>query len=623
MSDRPRSVRRVVGLVAASAAVGVGVVAVLVYGFSSEPAPPPDEAGGFPIPPYAQSRYLNTGPEARHIGSEACATCHDRNHKSYLLTPHSRALSDIDPSLEPPDGSFHHAPSGRSYRVYRQDGQLRHEELLKDDAGKEVVRVDLPVRYLVGSGNFCRTYLVEADGFLHESPVTWYTARKAWDMSPGYDAPQHWGFERPVRAGCLVCHAGRVEPGQADTRVAFHEKAIGCENCHGPGSLHADFHRAKKQLAPGGEDLTIVHPGKLPRDLREAVCAACHLSGPASVQIRGRQPDGFRPGMPLADHTVHYRLEDAGHQMTVVGHVEQLRQSACYQKSPEMTCLNCHDPHAREKPKDPAAFYRGKCLDCHEQHPCSLAPAEREKKAPGDNCATCHMPRSDTDIPHIAFTHHRVGRHGPRPPTPAANRVPDLVAVADESRLSPIDRERNLGLAYAEVAGNSEYARYAPAFRERARERLEAVHAAGLRDGPVAVALAVIYWEAGDVLRAAAFAREAVESKDVPPESRAMALVVLANCERERNDHDGAIALLKEATRLRRFADDWRMIGVNHLDLNRPADALPAFERALAIRPYRHTTHLGLAEAYRRLGDSPRANAHLEKAQWLLQRRQD
>ena len=53
----------------------------------------------------------------------------------------------------------------------------------------------------------------------------------------------------------------------------------------------------------------------------------------------------------------------------------QLRQSACYQRSERMTCLTCHDPHAREKPKDPAAFYRQKCLSCHGVAACGLDQA--------------------------------------------------------------------------------------------------------------------------------------------------------------------------------------------------------------------------------------------------------
>src|SRR5262249_52384577 len=154
----------------------------------------------------------------------ACAECHRGKYASYSLTAHSRALTEVDPEAEPPDGSFDDGPSGRSYRVYRRDGQLRHEEVLRTAEGKEIARVALPVRYLTGSGHFSRTYLVEVDGFLHESPITWYASRKRWDMSPGYETSPHASFERQVTVGCLACHAGRVEPaGDAVNRMTFHE----------------------------------------------------------------------------------------------------------------------------------------------------------------------------------------------------------------------------------------------------------------------------------------------------------------------------------------------------------------------------------------------------------------
>ncbi len=613
------------GLLLIVALLGVGVVLAAWLSQSSDHQPVPDQTTStppsFPIPPYSESRFLNAGPEAQYIGSAACAVCHPNNHKSYLRTPHSQALSDLDPKAEPPDGSFDHAASGRSYRVYRKDGQLHHEEVLRTEAGKEIARVDQPIRYLVGSGHFCRSYIAEVEGFLHESPITWYTSKQKWDMSPGYDFPQHWGFERPIRIGCLSCHAGRVEEVDgAVHRLKFQEKAIGCENCHGPGSLHQDLHHTRK-LAPGETDLTIVLPTKLSRSLTESICAVCHESGPASVSIRGRKPGDFRPGQPLSDYRIHYRFVGGGDRMTVVGHMEQLRQSACYQKSASLTCVSCHDPHQGEDLKDKTAFYREKCLSCHTSQPCKLDSSERIKKEK-DNCIACHMPRGDTEIPHIAFTHHRIGRHGTKPSV-GGLATPELVAVEDGSHLTPLDLQRNLGHAYVEAYRNPVYGQFAAVFRDRARQNLEAVYAAGLREGETTAALAEIYWNLKDLPRASDYAREAIGTREVRPNSRALALLLLADCERQIGDFPTAIVHLEEVVRLRRSADDWRLLGMSYFDQNQLDKALPTLQEALAIRPYRHTTHLGLAETYRRLGDIPHANEHLEKAQWLLKHRQD
>jgi predicted CXXCH cytochrome family protein len=620
MSTLSTKARWLLGLLAVTAAAGIGFA---LWRHQQPSVDPTAEHSSFPVPPYSASKYLNTGPEARYVGIAVCAECHPKRHQSYLLTPHSRALSDIDPKAEPPDGSFVHKATGRSYRVYRRDGQFRHEEVVRTPGGEELARVDVPIRYLIGSGHFTRSYIVEIDGFLHESPITWYTSRNKWDMSPGYDSPRHMGFERAVKIGCLACHAGRVEPADNTVhRMTIHEQVIGCENCHGPGAQHEALHRSRKHVA-GTEDLTIVNPSKLSRSLLESICAVCHLSGPASILLRGRKATDYRPGMPLTDYRIDYRFDSGNEQMTVVGHIEQLRQSACYQKSENLTCLSCHDPHASEKPKDRVAFYRQKCLDCHAEKGCKLEKVERLKKEPADICVACHMPHGNTEIPHISFTHHRIGRHAKQTPI-ELDRVPRLVPTEDGSHLSALEQKRNLGLAYfAASQKGGLYPGYVSVFRERARVLLETVRAEGLREGETSLGLAHIYFARQESKQASAWAREAVEAKDSSPDVRSVALTLLASWQMQENNFDSASELLKELTRLRHSSHDWRMLGVCYLKLNQPQRALEPLSKALAIRPYHPATHANFVQLYRQLGNPARAAEHLHKQHWLERNNQE
>jgi predicted CXXCH cytochrome family protein len=617
MSDRLGRLRLTVSLLGLSAAVAIGLILWLRRGHHAEAA----EATAIPLPPYSASRFLNTGTEARYIGVSACAECHRGNHQSYLLTEHSRALADLNPDDEPPDGSFFHKPSGRHYRVYRQNKLLRHEEVVRTPEGKEIARLDLPIRYRIGSGNFTRSYLVEIDGFLHESPITWYRSTKSWAMSPGYDHPRHDSFERIAEVKCLSCHAGRVEAADRTVhRMILHEKAIGCENCHGPGSLHQELHRSRGHVT-GEDDLTIVNPGKLSRPLQEAICAVCHKAAAATVLLRGRQLTDYRPGMPLTDYRIDYRLDTPREQMTVVGHIEQLRRSACYQKSDNLTCLTCHDPHSREKPKNLIAFYRQKCLSCHTSRPCSIPQVKRLEKDATDNCAGCHMPRGNTDIPHIAFTHHRIGRHG-RQQAAHAGMIPELVPTDDVSHLSALDRQRNLGMGYVIASQLPEVSRYADVFLQRAQDLLDAVYAAGIRDGETAAALTEIY-RRKDPERAQEYARQVVEARDSPVFFRSQILNLLARSEIQAGNCKSAVTRLEEAVLLRRSAEDWRLLGVSYLEQGIPLKALPAFHQALAIRPFRPSIQAGMADAYKQLGDLQHSDEHGERARWLYQHGQD
>ncbi len=337
--------------------------------------------------------------------------------------------------------------------------------------------------------------------------------------------------------------------------------------------------------------------------------------------MRGRRAGDYRPGTPLADYRTDYRFDRGSEQMTVVGHMQQLRQSKCYQQSPGMSCLTCHDPHEPEKPKNPVAFYRRKCLECHDARPCRLGEAERRRRQPADDCTACHMPRGDTDIPHVAFTHHRIGLHAAGPPA-AADGIPDLVPAGDDSGLPELDRRRNLGLAYMAVAGNPVYPQYTGEFTERGRNLLEGVHAAGLPDADTAEALGVVYWKT-DPARAAGYAREALAYADAPASVRALSLNLLADIDLESGDAASAAALLEEVVRLRRRAEDRRLLGQCYLRQDDPAKALAALEHALSIRPSSPAVHAGLAEAYLRLGDVPRAEEHQRKARWLVDHHQE
>jgi hypothetical protein len=165
----------------------------------------------WPALPAADTPYLNANLETEYVGSAACTRCHASSAGTYHHTAMSVSMLPVDIEQEPPDGQYDHRLSSRRYTISRRDGQMWHTESKVID-GVTVLLSEYPVKYVVGSGRHSRSYLVEAEGFLVESPITWYSIRKEWGMSPGYDRQDHLGFERATGQGCLECHAGRTAP---------------------------------------------------------------------------------------------------------------------------------------------------------------------------------------------------------------------------------------------------------------------------------------------------------------------------------------------------------------------------------------------------------------------------
>lgn len=588
-----------------------------------EDAPAP---ASFPLPPLSPSPFLNTKSGVAFVGSDACRSCHPSEHYSYGRTGMGRSMAEADPNREPPDAEFDHALSKRRYQVRRKDGRLWHRELLLTTGpADEVVLSEFPLKYVVGSGRHSLTYLVEADGFLVESPVTWYASKQAWGMSPGYDRPNHSSFERATGESCLICHAGQAEAQHGSLhKMHIHEAAIGCERCHGPGALHVERRRAPRAEAEDGPiDTTIVNPAHLSRELGEAICQQCHLRTSATVVARGRKPGDFRPGLPLQDFRHDYRLDVADAAMTVVGHVEQMHLSRCYQASGTLTCTTCHDPHHEPRPKARERHYRSLCLSCHQPERCKVDPVRRHKESPQNHCVQCHMPRSPTEIPHLAFTHHRIGIHD-QPPvaaTPAMPTNPDedhsgfgvLKPFLDLSRLKGIDEKRSLGLGYLEAANRHQNEQVAMRYRELSLALLTEARDAGLRDGPLDAALARLRFDMELDDGVLELAQSALTLGGLDGQDHCNALFLVADQLTRRGRRAEAIPFLEKLGGLRRHSTQWLLRADCERASGSPA-AIDALETAVRINPRLWKVHQSLAVYYREMGDGKRADWHERRA---------
>ncbi len=410
--------------------------------------------------------FLNVRPDVRYVGDARCADCHAQG-ATYPDHPMGRssapAAAVADRGRYGPEAHNPFEALGFHYRVERDGPRVVHTATRRGPDGKELYGVAREVAVAVGSGTNGRSYLVNQDGYLYESPITWFPRAGRWDLSPGYAATTL--FDRPVKPACVFCHGGDARP--VPHSVNRYEqplsaaRPVGCERCHGPAELHL----AARDAGPpaGRPDLTIVNPARLPPPLRDAVCEQCHLQGEARVLRRGREPFDFRPGLPLhLFWSVFVRPPELAEGLKFVGHAEQMRASVCAQKSGgELACISCHDPHRLPAATERVAYYRGRCQTCHEHRPCvrhELPPGDKFLAAHRDNdCVACHMPRrDDTEIRHASVSDHRIPRRpdAPTPPParPQPGQMPLVLFHKDLDGGQGPEASRDLGLAVVETA---------------------------------------------------------------------------------------------------------------------------------------------------------------------------
>jgi predicted CXXCH cytochrome family protein len=156
------------------------------------------------------------------------------------------------------------------------------------------------------------------------------------------------GAEFVGSESCETCH----ETITRDFHTATHArlivegaeaKNIGCEACHGPGSLH---------VQSGGGLRTIVNPRRSPD-----TCFQCHL--------------------------------DARAQFTLPHHHPVLEG--------KVSCGDCHDPHKGSAIRSGGTELAGPNETCFQCHTVQRGPYVFEHEALRQGCVTCHQPHGSVN----------------------------------------------------------------------------------------------------------------------------------------------------------------------------------------------------------------------------------
>ncbi len=291
------------------------------------------------------------GTDPKYVGSVACSECHRDNFDLWKSTLHANVL---------------------------QDAKEHPEAVLGDFSAEDISFKKEDVLYTVGS-HWDQRYMTRINGEFYVLPKLWAVQSRQWRPYNVFSWKQ-----RPWSRFCAGCHVTGYNPGKGN----YIEMRIGCESCHGPGEAHGKSEKA-------GD---IVNPANLPEDLRDMICAACHVRG---KDLSGQYyfPVGYRPGMDLGKYYAPIDMEDGEEPSAAIARLyrqwavdrQESGRGKCEvcgiygssDKIPQMTdnvmkyCLKCHEfgDNLTVHTNHPSSV-KLVCLDCHRPKPFT---AQKEK----------------------------------------------------------------------------------------------------------------------------------------------------------------------------------------------------------------------------------------------------
>ncbi len=333
-------------------------------------------------------RPTHAPANASYAGNAACAECHNEA-TTQPMTPMGMALETSATSrilkqhkeLTFKNGAY-------SYSI-RRNGE---QSIYSVTDGKESLSV--PILYVFGQGKAGQTYVLEHNGKLLESRISFYNATGGLDFTLGASRAVPNSLEAALGRvldaksvkDCFSCHA-TAAISQGQLQLDKMTMGVTCEGCHGAGEKHVALMKTKPKDGATERlgDKAILNPGHFDTEGQSQFCGACHRSWiqVQTMGVRGVENVRFQP----------YRIFN----------------SKCYDyKDKRISCTACHNPH--EEIKSGKAFYDTKCLACHQpekqaaktQTKIIVCPKARQ------DCVSCHMPKTEIPGIHFKFTDHQI-----------------------------------------------------------------------------------------------------------------------------------------------------------------------------------------------------------------------
>ena len=314
--------------------------------------------------------------QKQYVGSDTCQACHPATHERWQRTLMARILQD--PQVTP--------------GVILGDFSTPHPLVTFDEDD---------IAFTYGSKWKQRYFARNGDDY-YVLPAQWDVRNRVWRSYYVRDGTEWWvpfypaeQEERPTGTLCDGCHSTNYD---IRTKTVT-EWNVGCERCHGPGSLHVQ----------SSEAADIVNPARLDDVRANDVCIQCHSQGqPRENPIEGRYYDwavGYEPGERLSDvwtlEQPHLGQETFTHWPEGSAHKNRMQgndfvSSLMYRRG--VRCSSCHDVHGTEHGADLIRPGNAVCTQCHQPTspvgPTGTVEMHTQHAAgsTGSQCVACHMP---------------------------------------------------------------------------------------------------------------------------------------------------------------------------------------------------------------------------------------
>ena len=358
----------------------------------------------------ARQNGSQTDTIAAFVGSRKCMDCHKREYDQWQNSHHDHAMDVADNRTVL--GDFENAvfeSHGVTSRFYRREGQF-----FVHTQGPSGKLGEFEITHTFGWYPLQQYLVPFPGGRLQCLPIAWDAREKRWyhlypdevidpeDWLYWTNAGQNWN------GMCAECHSTNLKKNydvRRDTyQTTWSEIDVGCEACHGPGSLHVKWAEMPDMARPQVEnDDLVVKTSKLrSRELVE-LCAPCHSRRAILGDYTHVESDLLDSLLPsLLTPELYFSDGQILEEVYVYG---SFTQSKMYHR--DVRCNDCHDVHSARLIKEGNDL----CLQCHRAEEYDTKEHHFHKKkgeagepiqsaegralfevGTGAECAQCHMP---------------------------------------------------------------------------------------------------------------------------------------------------------------------------------------------------------------------------------------